>query len=46
MFRVRDMASGQVRPGGSSMPAGRGGREEPFCAEAPEIPFGGPEVCW
>jgi hypothetical protein len=39
MFRVREMASGQERPGGSSTPAGRGGREEPFCAGAPEIPF-------
>ena len=46
MFSVREIASGQVRPGGSSTPAGRGGREEPFCAEAPEIPFEGPEVCW
>ena len=28
MFSVRDMASGHVSPGGSSVPIGRGGRPE------------------
>jgi hypothetical protein len=46
MLRVREIASGQVRPGGSSTPAGRGGKEEPFCVEEPDIPFEGPEACW
>jgi hypothetical protein len=32
VLRVREMASGQVRPGGRSTPSGRGGREELFCA--------------
>ena len=40
MLRVRDIASGQVRPGGRSIPRGRGGMEELVggadgCAEKP-----------
>jgi hypothetical protein len=46
MFRVREIASGHVRPGGSSTPVGRGGREDPFCVGAPERPFEVPDVCW
>lgn len=47
MFSVRDIASGQVRPGGRSAPIGRGGRED---IEAPPIgacvPFSGTAGGW
>ena len=32
VLSVREIASGQVRPGGRSTPRGRGGRDELFCA--------------
>ena len=40
VLRVREMASGQVRPGGRSMPVGRGGREED-CGGGMVMPFEG-----
>lgn len=46
MLRVREIASGQVRPGGRSTPVGREGREELLCNGAADIPFDGRGVCW
>lgn len=47
VLRVREMASGQVRPGGRSTPLGRGGREEIFCGSGvPDSPFEGRDACW
>ena len=48
VFRVREMASGQLRPGGRSAPIGRGGREELFCGGGGGIgiPFEGRGIFW
>jgi hypothetical protein len=49
VLRVREMASGQLSPGGRSTPRGRGGREEfegAGIGGGIEKPFGGIGLCW
>jgi hypothetical protein len=46
VLRVREIASGQVRPGGRSTPVGRGGNEEAFWGIGRlESPFEGGGGC-
>jgi hypothetical protein len=47
VFSVREMASGQLRPGGRSTPMGRGGRVEVLgWGGGLESPLEGRGVCW